>query len=154
MIPFYLRLLPFLWLTPALAQQELSPLIQDWNDKTRSVEDRLQTAKDLHIEFHQTYPDTVLFYLEEMRELAERSDQPLALYSAYNRIGSLHQMQGQEEEAMAAYEQAEQVALALGDSLRLGTVYGNRGNVYVQLNKYVDATRHFNRAIELYTVAG
>lgn len=48
MIPFYLRLLPFLWLTPALAQQELSPLIQDWNDKTRSVEDRLQTAKDLH----------------------------------------------------------------------------------------------------------
>ena len=55
---------------------------------------------------------------------------------------------------MAAYEQAEQVALALGDSVRLGTVYGNRGNVYVQLNKYVDATRHFNRAIELYTVAG
>ena len=48
MIPFYLRLLPFLWLTPALAQQELSPLIQDWNDKTCSVEDRLQTAKDLH----------------------------------------------------------------------------------------------------------
>lgn len=154
MIPFYLRLLPFLWLTPALAQQELSPLIQDWNDKTRSVEDRLQTAKDLHIEFHQTYPDTVLFYLEEMRELAERSDQPLALYSAYNRIGSLHQMQGREEESIAAYDQAEQVALALGDSVRLGTVYGNRGNVYVQLNKYVDATRHFNRAIELYTVAG
>lgn len=154
MIHYFLRLLPFLWLATATAQQELSPLIQDWNDKTRSVEDRLQTAKDLHIAFHQTYPDTVLYYLEEMRDLAESADQPLALYSAHNRIGSLLEQQGHLEEALTAFDQAEQVALALGDSARLGTVYGNRGNVNVQRNEYVEATRHFNRSMELYEVAG
>ena len=138
----------------ALPQDELSGLIEAWKDTTRAVEERLQTAKDLHIGFHQKYPDTVLFYLEEMRDLAERSDRPLELYSAHNRIGSLNQILGRTEEAFAAFDQAEQVAIALGDSVRLGTVYGNRGNVHVRLNEYVEATRHFNRALELHTAAG
>ena len=120
----------------ALSQDELSGLIEAWKDTTRTVQERLQTAKDLHITFHQTYPDTVLFYLEEMRDLAERSDRPLELYSAHNRIGSLNQILGRTEEAFAAFDQAEQVAIALGDSVRLGTVYGNRGNVHVRLLRH------------------
>ncbi len=138
----------------ALPQDELSGLIEAWNDTTRAVEERLQTVKDLHIGFHQKYPDTVLFYLEEMRDLAERSDRPIELYSAHNRIGSLNQILGRTEEAFAAFDHAEQVAISLGDSVRLGTVYGNRGNVHVRLNEYVEATRHFNRALELHTAAG
>ena len=85
------------------AQEELTPLILDWNDTTRTVEERLQTAKDLHITFHQTYPDTVLFYLEEMRALAERHDLPIELYSAHNRIGTLSQILGRNEAAFAAF---------------------------------------------------
>mgnify|MGYP003774659191 FL=1 len=134
-------------------QPDMSPLIAAWNDTTRSAEDRLQTAKDLHIEFHQQFPDTVLFYLKEMRDLAESADAPLALYSAHNRIGSLLEKQGHLEEALNAFDQSEQVAIALGDSARLGSVYGNRGNVYVQRNEYVEAIRHFNRATELYEAA-
>lgn len=136
------------------AQEELTPLIQDWNDTTRTVEERLQTAKDLHITFHQTYPDTVLFYLEEMRALAERHDLPIELYSAHNRIGTLSQILGRNEAAFAAFDHAEDIAVALGDSVRLGTVYGNRGNVHVRRNEYVEATRHFNRALGLYSTAG
>lgn len=154
MIHFSLRLLPFLWLATATAQPELSALIQDWNDTTRVVEERLQTAKDLHITFHQTYPDTVLFYLEEMQTLAERHDLPIELYSAHNRIGTLSQILGRNEEAFAAFDHAEDIAIALGDSVRLGTVFGNRGNVHVRLNQYVEATRHFNRALGLYLMAG
>ena len=154
MIHFSLRLLPFLWLGAATAQPELSTLIQDWNDTTRSAEERMQTAKDLHITFHQTYPDTVLFYLDEMRALAERHDLPIELYSAHNRIGTLSQILGRNEEAFAAFDHAEDIAVALGDSARLGTVYGNRGNVHVRLNQYVEATRHFNRALGLYSMAG
>ena len=135
-------------------QEEMSPLIEAWNDTTRAAEDRLQTARYLHIEFHQQYPDTVLFFLKEMRELADRADDPLALYSAHNRIGSLLEQQGHLEEALSAFDEAEQVAIALGDSARLGSVYGNRGNVNVQRNEYVEATRHFNRSMELYEVAG
>ena len=108
-------------------QEEMSPLIEAWNDTTRAAEDRLQTAKDLHIEFHQQYPDTVLFYLKEMRELADRADDPLALYSAHNRIGSLLEQQGHLEEALSAFDEAEQVAIALGDSARLGSLRGGRG---------------------------
>jgi len=141
-------------LSVSWGQEEMSPFIEAWNDTTRATEDRLQTAKDLHIEFHQQYPDTVLFFLKEMRDLAERADVPLALYSAHNRIGSLLEQQGHLEEALTAFDQAEQVAIALGDSARLGTVYGNRGNVNVQRNEYVEATRHFNRSLELYEVAG
>ena len=130
------------------AQEELTPLIQDWNDTTRTVQERLQTAKDLHITFHQTYPDTVLFYLKEMRTLAERHTNWL------NRIGTLSQILGHNEEAFAAFNHAEDIAVALGDSVRLGTVFGNRGNVHVRRNEYVEATRHFNRALGLYSTAG
>lgn len=135
-------------------QVEMSSRIEAFYDTTRSVGDRLQTAKDLHIEFHQQYPDTVLFYLREMRDLAESGDHPLALYSAHNRIGSLLEKQGHLEEALIAFDQAEQVAIALGDSARLGSVYGNRGNVSVQRNEYVEATRHFNRSTDLYEAVG
>ena len=65
--------------TSGWGQPEMSTLIEAWNDTTRSVDDRLQTAKDLHIEFYQQYPDTVRFYLAEMRDLAIRADRPLAL---------------------------------------------------------------------------
>jgi tetratricopeptide (TPR) repeat protein len=140
--------------TWGLCQSDMSFLIEAWNDTTRSAEDRLQTAKDLHLEFHQKYPDTVLFYLAEMRDLAIRADRPLALYSAHNRMASLLEKQGHTEEALTVFGHAEQVAISLGDSARLGTVYGNRGNVYVQLNQYVEALRHYNRAIALHEGAG
>ena len=140
--------------TSGWGQPEMSTLIEAWNDTTRSVDDRLQTAKDLHIEFYQQYPDTVRFYLAEMRDLAIRADRPLALYSAHNRMASLLEKQGHVEEALKVFGDAEQVAIALGDSARLGTVYGNRGNVYVQLNQYVEALRHYNRAIALHEGAG
>ena len=140
--------------TSGWCQADLPSLIAAWNDTTRSAEDRLQTVKDLHIEFHQQYPDTVLFYLKEMCDLAESADAPLALYSAHNRMGSLLEKQGHLEEALISFDQAEQVAIALGDSARLGTVYGNRGNVHVQRNEYVEATRHFNRAMDLYEAVG
>lgn len=140
--------------TSGWCQADLPSLIAAWNDTTRSAEDRLQTVKDLHIEFHQQYPDTVLFYLKEMCDLAESADAPLALYSAHNRMGSLLEKQGHLEEALISFDHAEQVAIALGDSARLGTVYGNRGNVHVQRNEYVEATRHFNRAMGLYEAVG
>lgn len=151
---FFLVLICFWSLGQGCAQLEMSSWIEAWNDTTRTAEDRLQTVKDLHIEFHQKYPDTVLFYLEEMRDLAESVDRPLVVYSAHNRIGSLLEKQGHVEEALIAFDHAEQVAIAIGDSARLGSVYGNRGNVHIQRNEYVEATRHFNRAMELYKGAG
>jgi len=134
--------------------EDFSTLIERWNDVDLAADERFEAVKELHIAFHQTYPDTVLYYLEEMRELAKSVDRPLALYSAHNRIASLLEKQGHTEEALIAFSQAEQVAISLGDSARLGGVYANRGNVYVQLNQYVEAVRHFNRAMELYAEAG
>ena len=135
-------------------REDLSSLIERWNDVDLAADERLEAVKELHIAFHQMYPDTVLHYLEEMRELAKSADLPLALFSAHNRIASLLEKQGSTTDALIAFGHAEQVAISLGDSIRLGSVYANRGNVYVQLNQYVEAVRHFNRAMELYAAAG
>jgi tetratricopeptide (TPR) repeat protein len=134
--------------------EDLSSLIERWNDVDLAADERLEAVKEIHIAFHQMYPDTVLHYLEEMRELAKSDDRPLVLFSAHNRIASLLEKQGRTTDALIAFGHAEQVAISLGDSARLGSVYGNRGNVYVQLNQYVEAVRHFNRATELYADAG
>ena len=134
--------------------EAFSALVERWNDISLAADERLVAVKELHIAFYQIYPDTVLFYLEEMRELAKRDDRPLDLFSAHNRIASLLEKQGRTSDALIAFGHAEQVAISLGDSARLGSVYGNRGNVYVQLNQYVEAVRHFNRAMEFYVYAG
>ena len=134
--------------------EDLSSLIDRWNDVDLASDERLEAVKEIHVAYYQMYPDTVLYYLEEMRELAKSDDRPLVLFSAHNRIASLLEKQGRTEDAFIAFGHAEQVAISLGDSVRLGSVYGNRGNVYVQLNQYVEAVRHFNRAMELYAYAG
>ena len=67
-------------------REDLSSLIERWNDISLASDERLEAVKELHIAFYQTYPDTVLYYLEEMRELAKSADRPLVLFSAHNRI--------------------------------------------------------------------
>ena len=63
-------------------------------------------------------------------------------------------MQGVNTGALQAYTDAEGVARSMADSSRLASVYANRGNVHVQLNNYVEATRHFSEALEIHRQRG
>jgi tetratricopeptide (TPR) repeat protein len=156
--PFMYKLLVGLllcgFLGKGLAQPDLSSLIETWTDVSLPTEKRFEALNELHAEFYLNNPDTVLHFLEELRILAEQLDHQTALYSAYNRRGNILRMQGLDTEALKAYNDAEVVACSIGDSLRLATVYANRGNVHVQLTNYVEATHHFSEALEIHRQHG
>ena len=135
-------------------QSDLSSLIDTWTDVSQPTEKRFEALNELHAEYHLNNPDTVLHFLEELRVLAEQLDHQTALYSVYNRRGNILRMQGINTGALQAYKDAEGVARSMADSSRLASVYANRGNVHVQLNNYVEATRHFSEALEIHRQRG
>lgn len=132
---------------------KMDSLLTVWSDELRPIEERLSAFDLMYQQFYEQYPDTMLHELEQLRIKAKAFNRPLILFESFIRKGGLLAYQGKNIEALLAYDQAEQVAASLEDSLRLGTVASNRGNVYAGISEYLEATEQYTLALKLYKSA-
>ena len=132
----------------------LDSLLTVWHADTLSIDERFLAFDALYAEFHQRYPDTLLLELEELAVRALEHNRPLILFESWIRRGGLLNYQGKHDEALAAYERAEEVIRPLGDEKRMGSIAANRGNVYANQSDYAKAMELFTTALEHYARAG
>lgn len=131
----------------------MDSLMTAWSDELRPMDERFSAFDQMYQKFYQQYPDSMLSELEKLRIKAEEFNRPHILFEAFNRKGNLLNYQGKNAEALRAYDQAERVAVSLGDSMRMGTVAANRGNAHAGVSDYLMATEQFTSALRLYESA-
>lgn len=137
----------------AEGEGSLDSLLSAWHDDSRSFDDRILTFDELYRSYYQEVPDTLLHELEGLAIAAIEQNRPLILFEAWIRKGGLLNYQGRNDEALEAYQRADEVIRPLGDDMRLGTLAANRGNVYAQQSDFAEAMDSFTTALELYTAA-
>jgi tetratricopeptide (TPR) repeat protein len=131
----------------------MDSLMQIWSDASQPTDQRLSAFDALFGQFYEQHPNILIPELDKLKELAKSEERPLILYEAYVRKAIVLNYQGKNREALPIYDEAEEVAQSIGDSLRMGTIAANRGNVYAGLGDYLSATQQFTLALERYTAA-
>ena len=149
-----LLLLVFGELQAKCTTQPLDSLLGVWHDESLELDTRLEAFNLCYSQFHGEFPDTLLHELDVLRNLGENVNRPLLVFEAYNRRGGILNYQGQNNLALKAYDDAQRIVADLKDTLRLGTVESNRGNVFAAQRKYIQALNHFSRALRFYEIAG
>ncbi|MGB0150349.1 MAG: winged helix-turn-helix transcriptional regulator [Flavobacteriales bacterium] len=133
---------------------ELERLLEVWRSDSLELDERLAAFNEGYAQFHQAFPNVFLVELDTLLMLSRTTDQPLLEYEAHLRRGGLLNYRGQNDQALEAYDRAEEVALSLGDSLRLGSVKKNRGIAHATSQQYIEALEHFSSAVTCYRAVG
>jgi tetratricopeptide (TPR) repeat protein len=108
-------------------------------------------ALEVFYEFnHQTNPDTTLSSLEYHLKLAlDKSDLTEQFY-ALKRQGNILRLQRKYARALETYRKAGNIARSLNNSLFQADILGNIANVYVYQSDYLNASRFFYEALDIY----
>ncbi|MDA0913349.1 MAG: tetratricopeptide repeat protein [Bacteroidetes bacterium] len=131
----------------------LDSLLEVWHDESANIDERFAAFDEMYAGYHQRYPDTMLVELEQLAVKALEHNRPLILFEAWVRKGGLLNYKGLNEQALKAYQRAEEVILPFDDDMRMGSLASNRGNVYANQADYARAMDSFTTALELYTAA-
>lgn len=131
----------------------LDSLLEVWHDESQTIDVRFAAFDELYAGYHQRYPDTMLVELEQLAVKALEHNRPLILFEAWVRKGGLLNYKGLNEQALKAYQRAEEVIRPFDDDKRMGSLASNRGNVYANQADYARAMDSFTTALELYTAA-
>lgn len=142
------------WPAAATDAPQLDSLLRIWHDESESIDVRFAAFNQLYAGYHQRYPDTILVELEQLAVKALEHNRPLLLYEAWLRKGGLLNYKGLNEQALKAYQRAEEVIQPFDDYMRMGSLAANRGNVYANQADYARAMESFTTALELHTAAG
>ena len=143
-----------LFAASAMGADRMDSLLRVWRDEGRGFEERLNALNEGYRAFHAVHPDTFFVELERLQRMAEEADRPLIWAESLLRKGGLLNYQGQNQAALLAYAEAEAPLIQLGDSLRLGTLAANRGNVHAAMGDYILALEQFSNALRCYEAVG
>lgn len=141
------------WPAEASDTTQLDSLLRVWHDESASIDVRFKAFDKLYAGYHQRYPDTILVELEQLAVKALEHNRPLLLYDAWLRKGGLLNYKGLNEQALKAYQRAEEVIQPFDDDMRMGSLAANRGNVYANQADYARAMESFTTALEFHTAA-
>ena len=133
---------------------ELDSLLEVWRNDSLELDERLAALNKGYVKFHQAVPEVFLVEMDTLLRLSQSADHPFLEYEAHLRRGGLLNYRGQNEQAFEAYDRAEEVALSLADSLRLGSVMENRGIAHATSQQYIEALEHFSSALICYQAVG
>lgn len=99
---------------------------------------------------HQTNPDTTLSALEYHLKLAVDKGDLTEQFYALKRQGNILRLQRKYDKALETYHRAGNIAGSLNNSLFQADILGNIGNVYVYQSDYLNASRFFYEALDIY----
>jgi len=136
------------------AQKSDAELKSIWENQSLEDVKRFKALDDYYELTNHQYPDSALTALNYHLKLAEDRKNEREIFSSLNRRGNVLRLQQKYSEAMPAYERAKNIAEKLGDSLLIGDINGNIGNVHIYLKDYVLAIRYFSNALKIYQQIG
>lgn len=101
-----------------------------------------------------TYPDSSLFYLNQVLDLGRANNNDTTISGAYNRMGIAYDIQNKWEESLEHYTLAIEYNKKTGDSITRASIYSNRGLVYWNKNLFEKALVEFINAQQIFEAIG
>ncbi|MFK7746864.1 MAG: tetratricopeptide repeat protein [Kordia sp.] len=132
------------------AQSETDSLKQIWKNEREIDSVRFNALDTYYDSNNQIQPDSALVSLAYHYTLAKKKNAPKQLFMAAKRKGNIHRLKGNYDIAMAAYEEAKNLAIQLNDIVLQADIMANMGNVFIYRQDYKQATQHFSNALKIY----
>lgn len=121
-----------------------------WENNTLEDSIRFKALEEFYELNHQTNPDTTLSVLEFHLKLARDKGALTEQFYALKRKGNILRLQRKYQSALEAYQKASVIARSLNNSLFQADILGNIANVYVYQADYLNASRFFYEALDIY----
>lgn len=97
-----------------------------------------------------SYPDSSIYYLNQVLELGKENKNDTTISGAYNRMGIAYDISNQWEKSLDHYALAIEYNKKTTDSLTRGSIYCNRGLVYWNKNLFEKALEEYITAQKLF----
>jgi tetratricopeptide (TPR) repeat protein len=120
----------------------------------KDVDVRLNHYWDMYEENKANMPDSALFYMQEIKKLAEAGGKYQWLAAAYVAIGDIYRKEGEVGESAYHYLRAIKSYKELGELKRLAVAYTSLGLIYEYVEDYEKAVFYSIQAKEIYNYEG
>lgn len=117
----------------------------DDDEKFRTLDDYIHTRRDT---------DTLLYYIEEQVQLAQRLEKQDFLIRAYINRGTVFERLNDYQRAEASYEKALKYANETFDRKSAADCYNEIASILTRSNNYNKAIEYFNKALQYYKETG
>ena len=97
-----------------------------------------------------SYPDSSIYYLNQVLELGRENNNDTTISGAYNRMGIAYDISNRWEESLEHYSLAIEYNKKTTDTITRGSIYSNRGLVYWNKSLYEKALEEFITARKLF----
>ena len=132
----------------SFAQSDSLRLI--WEDESTPDTTRfkaLETYRDL---YSHAQPDSALIYMDYYYQLGNKKQAYRQVYRALNEKGNIYRNKRQLDSALNYYREATIVAKELNNPVLQAIITGNIGNVFYEQKKYLEATREYSNALQVF----
>ncbi|WP_299458802.1 tetratricopeptide repeat protein [uncultured Microscilla sp.] len=89
-----------------------------------------------------------LHYAKQAKVLAQQIGDELGLATAYNRLATTYNHQGEYVQALESYRKALTIEEKIQHNYGISRAYNNMGIVFIRQRKYQEAIRYFEKSIE------
>lgn len=120
----------------------------------KEVDARLNHYWDMYEGHKANMPDSALFYMQEIKKLAEAAGKAKWLAAAYQTIGDVHRLEHNLGESTYNYLKAAHLYQELGELKRLAVTYTSLGLIYEAVEDYQNAIAYCEQAKEILIYEG
>lgn len=118
------------------------------NNNNLTSEQKLEIYKQ--IGYHHTFPDSAIFFSNQLIDLANKSNDTKYLFNGYKNKAYAYVFKGELDTAITLFFKCASIASRdLKEKYWLATSYIGLGDSYSRLKNYKNSTYYFNKAIEI-----
>ena len=128
------------------AQSDLADSLLNILKKSRPDTNKVLLLDELGWELKTEKPDEARRYLEDARKLAIQLNYKTGEGKAWNDLGVLEAIHGNQDAALAAYQKALDIRLQIGDKKGVASIYNNIANILEEKGDYEEAMKNYKKS--------
>ncbi|MDB9881630.1 tetratricopeptide repeat protein [Bacteroidia bacterium] len=132
------------------AQNRNDSLKVVWENETQTDSARFDALEKYSGKNGTVLPDSTLIYLDYYHQLALEKNAQRQVFRALNRKANIYRLKREFDTALELFNEALIVAKKLENKRLQTLIQGNIGNIYLDQNKYLEATRHYSPALKVF----
>lgn len=94
-------------------------------------------------------PDSAIVLADSLLNMSQNQNYQPGQYNALRIKGIVHAIRGKYEDALAIFDQANEITRAMDDSTHTSVILTNIGNVYLYMSRYAKALEKYRQALAI-----
>lgn len=147
-------LFSLLYSRPNQAQTAVDSLRDIWTNSNKADSIRFAAINKFYLANTQASPDASLEVISYHYDLAKSKGFLKEMANAKVEQSFVYYLKGKLDLSMKSLIKVENLLLEMGDTLQAGRIYNNKGNLYLEQQKYSEAIREYFKALDVFEANG